>query len=105
MADVHVRFILAESEKMKKRFVCIILLILLTFSTFAVAYAATSIPKPPWCPKCGTTSIVKIGTMWTTSNPPQIYYEVWRCTNGHEFKNWPNDCVPVSVDDLVYIAE
>ena len=103
MADVHVRFILAGSEKMKKRFVCIILLILLTFSTFAVAYAATSIP--PWCPKCGTTSIVKIGTMWTTSNPPQIYYEVWRCTNGHEFKNWPNDYVPVSVDDLVYIAE
>lgn len=40
-----------------------------------------------------------------TSNPPPIYYEVWQCANGHQFKNWPDDYVIVSVDDLIYIAE
>lgn len=90
---------------MRKRIVCFALLIMLVLSMLTVAYAATSIPEPIWCPECGTTNIVKVGTMWTTSNPPQIYYEVWQCANGHQFKNWPDDYVIVSVDDLIYIAE
>lgn len=40
-----------------------------------------------------------------TSNPPPIYYEVWQCANGHQVKNWPDDYVIDSIDDLIYIAE
>lgn len=80
-------------------------LLKLVFSMLTAKCAATSIPKPIWYPSCETTNIVKVGKMCTTSNPSQIYYEVWQCANGHQFKNWPDDYVSVSVDDLIYIDE
>lgn len=65
---------------MRKKIVCFAVRIMLVFSMLATAYAATSNPSP-------------------------IYYEVWQCANGHQFKNWPDDYVIDSIDDLIYIAE
>ena len=92
-------------NEMRKKIVCFAVRIMLVISMLTTAYAATSIPKPIWCLSCGTTNIVKVGTMWTTSNLPPIYYEVWQCVNGHQFKNWPDDYVIDSIDDLIYITE
>lgn len=74
---------------MKKRQIALVLVALIVLSCAVTALAATSIPAPPFCSVCGTTNIWKTGTMWTTSNPPQIVYESWRCGNGHTFKNYP----------------
>ena len=58
-------------NEMRKKIVCFAVRIMLVISMLTTAYAATSIPKPIWCLSCGTTNIVKVGTMWTTSNLPQ----------------------------------
>ena len=67
-------------NEMRKKIVCFAVRIMLVISMLTTAYAATS-------------------------NPPPIYYEVWQCANGHQVKNWPDDYVIDSIDDLIYIAE
>ena len=74
----------------KKKILALTLATVLVLAIAATALAATSIPPPFQCGTCGTRQgLVKVRTMWTTSNPPQVVWELWQCGNGHRFYNYP----------------
>lgn len=73
---------------MTKRIIALALAVVMLLAVSATALAATSIPPPFQC-SCGNRNLTKIRTMWNTSNPPQIVWELWQCGNGHRFYNYP----------------
>lgn len=72
---------------MKKILVLVILVAILAIAISSMA--SEVLPAPRHCSTCGDRNVTYMYTATYPTNPPKIAYEVWRCGNGHYFKNYP----------------